>query len=107
MTKASSLPARSSPDACSSRRTRLAAMSLASASILYAAAAAAWLPHTLALGDAIDVFTAGALPGLLVTVLLWSIRPGAFERRHRLLCVGISLSAPAAVALAPLALAGL
>ena len=89
------------------RQVQNAGLCLIGASILYAAAAAAWLPHTLALGDAIDVFTAGALPGLLVTVLLWSIRPGAFERRHRLLCVGISLSAPAAVALASLALASL
>ena len=44
---------------------------LLAASVLYAAAATTLLPHKLPATGIIDVFIAGALPGLLMTLVLW------------------------------------
>ncbi len=90
----------------SSRRVRLAGGLLA-ASVAYALAATALLPHRLALTDAADVFIAGAVPGLLVTLLLWMARPRTFDRRPRRILAGLSVSAAAAVALLSLIVPGL
>ena len=79
---------------------------LLAASVLYAAAATTLLPHKLPATDIIDVFIAGALPGLLMTLVLWVARPGVFDRRLRRRLIGISLVGSAVVATIPLMTAG-
>jgi TRAP-type C4-dicarboxylate transport system permease large subunit len=56
--------------------------------------------------DIIDVFIAGALPGLLLTLVLWVARPGVFDRRLRRRLIGVSLAGSAVVATIPLMTAG-
>ena len=79
---------------------------LLAASVLYAAAATTLLPHKLPATDIIDVFIAGALPGLLMILVLWAARPGVFDRRLRRRLIGISLVGSAMVATIPLMTAG-
>jgi hypothetical protein len=79
---------------------------LMTASILYAAAATALLPHKLPATDIVDVFIAGALPGLLMTLVLWVARPGVFDRRLRRRLIGVSMAGSAVVATIPLMTAG-
>ncbi len=79
---------------------------LLAASVLYAAAATTLLPHKLPATDIIDVFIAGALPGLLMTLVLWVARPGVLDRRLRRRLIGVSLSGSALVATVPLMVAG-
>lgn len=88
------------------RRREVIAVALLAASVLYAAIAAALLPHRLAVGDAAEVFLAGAAPGLLVTLLLCLSRPETIDRPLRHALIGISLSGAASVAILPLVLAG-
>lgn len=91
----------------SSRRTRLAAGGLLAASVAYALAATPLLPHRLALADAADVFIAGAVPGLRVTLLLWMARPRTFGRPLWHILVGLSVFGAASVALLSLIVPGL
>jgi hypothetical protein len=79
---------------------------LIAASILYAAAAPALLPHKRLAIEIVDVFVAGALPGLLMTLVLWVARPGLFDRRLRRRLIGISLVGSAVVATIPLMTGG-
>jgi hypothetical protein len=79
---------------------------LLAASVLYAAAATTLLPHKLPATDIIDVFIAGALPGLLMILVLWAARPGVVDRRLRRRLIGISLVGSAVVATIPLMTAG-
>lgn len=76
------------------------------AALAYAAAAALALPHGPSWAEAASVFSAGAVPGLTVTLLLWLARPHLYPRtiRKRLVC--ISLAGAAAIALTPLLLVG-
>ena len=94
--------ARNVPD----RLARAVAGWLLAASFFYAAAATALLPHKLPATDIVDVFIAGALPGLLMTLVLWVARPGVFDRRLRRRLIGISLVGSAVVATIPLMTAG-
>ena len=80
-------------------RARAAAGLLLVLSLAYALAATATLPHRLSLADAISVFLAGAIPGLLVTSLLWLAQPGLFGPALRRRVVGVSLSGATGVAL--------
>ncbi len=57
--------------------------------------------------DIIDFFIAGALPGLLLTLVLWVARPGVFDRRLRRRLIGITLVGSVVVATIPLMTAGL
>ena len=79
---------------------------LLAASFFYVAAATTLLPHKLPATDIIDVFIAGALPGLLMTLVLWVARPGVFDRRLRRRLIGLSLAGSAVVATIPLMTAG-
>jgi hypothetical protein len=79
---------------------------LLAASVLYAAAATTLLPHKLPATDIIDVFIAGALPGLFMTLVLWAARPGVVDRRLRRRLIGITLVGSAVVATIPLITAG-
>ena len=79
---------------------------LLTASIFYAGAATALPPHTLPATEIVDVFIAGAFPGLLVTLVLWVARPDLFDRRLRRRLIGISLVGSAVVATIPLMTAG-
>ena len=88
------------------RLARAVAGWLLAASVLYAAAATTLLPHKLPATDIIDVFIAGALPGLLMTLVLWVARPGVFDRRLRRRLIGVSLAGSAVVATIPLMTAG-
>ena len=45
---------------------------------------------------------AGAIPGLVVTMLFWMARPGAFDRHLRRTLIGVTVSGAASVALLPL-----
>jgi len=78
---------------------------LLTASISYAGAATALPPHELPAPEIIDVFVAGALPGLLLTLTLWVARPGVFTRRLRRQLIGVSLAGSALVATVPLTIA--
>jgi hypothetical protein len=80
------------------RRMRTAAGILLALSFAYALAATMTLPHRLALVDAIGVFLAGAIPGLLVTLLLWMARPGVFGSALRRRVIGASLTGAMGVA---------
>jgi hypothetical protein len=94
--------ARNVPD----RLAQTAARWLLVASIVYAGATTALLPHKLLATEVVDVFIAGAFPGLLVTVVLWVARPGVFDRRLRRRLIGVSLAGSAVVATIPLITAG-
>ena len=84
-----------------SRRVHLVATCLLFASIIYILGVTVLPPHGMRLGDAVDVFTAGAVPGVLVTLLLWLARPDTFDRRLRQMLIGVSLFASVLTALAP------
>ncbi len=88
------------------RLTRTAAGWLLVASIFYAGATTGLLPHKLLATEIVDVFIAGALPGLLMTLVLWVARPGVFDRRLRRRLIGVSLAGSAVVATIPLMTAG-
>jgi hypothetical protein len=94
--------ARNVPD----RLAQTAARWLLVASIVYAGATTELLPHKLLATEIVDVFIAGAFPGLLVTVVLWVARPGVFDRRLRRRLIGVSLAGSAVVATIPLITAG-
>lgn len=83
----------------------LLAFALLICAVTYTAAAIASVPHHLALSDAVDVFAASAVPGVLVSMLLRLAQPTAFDRSRRRRLVGVSLSAAAIVAFAPLLVA--
>jgi hypothetical protein len=85
---------------------RTFAGSLLTASMFYAAAATALPSHTLPAPEIVDVFFAGAVPGLLVILVLWAARPGLFDRRLRRRLIGVSLAGSAVVATIPLITAG-
>jgi hypothetical protein len=89
------------------QRMRAAAGLLLALSLAYALTATATLPHRLSLADAISVFLAGAIPGLLVTVLLWMAHPGLFGPALRRRVLGVSLSGAMGVALLTLVAPGL
>ena len=89
------------------QRMRTAAGLLLALSLTYALAATATLPHRLSLADACSVFLAGAIPGLLVTSLLWMAHPGLFGPVLRRRVIGVSLSAAMGVALLTLIAPGL
>jgi hypothetical protein len=88
------------------RLARAVAGWLLAASFFYVAAATTLLPHKLPATDIIDVFIAGALPGLLMTLVLWLARPGVLDGRLRRRLIGVSLSGSALVATVPLMVAG-
>jgi len=88
------------------RLARAVASWLLAASVLYSTSATALLPHKLLATEIVDVFIAGAFPGLLVTVVLWVARPGVFDRRLRRRLIGVSLAGSAVVATIPLMTAG-
>jgi hypothetical protein len=88
------------------RLARAVAGWLLAASFFYVAAATTLLPHKLPATDIIDVFIAGALPGLLMTLVLWVARPGVLDRRLCRRLIGVSLSGSALVATVPLMVAG-
>jgi hypothetical protein len=88
------------------RLARAVAGWLLAASFFYVAAATALLPHKLLAPEIIDVFIAGALPGLLLTLVLWVARPGVFDRRLRRRLIDVSLSGSALVAAFPLMIPG-
>ena len=88
------------------RLARAVAGWLLAASFFYAATATTLLPHKLPATDIIDVFIAGALPGLLMTLVLWAARPGVVDRRLRRRLIGITLVGSAVVATIPLMTAG-
>jgi hypothetical protein len=94
--------ARKVPD----RLARAVATWLLAASFFYAGAATALSPHKVPGTEIVDVFIAGALPGLLMTLVLWVARPGLFDRRLRRRLIGISLAGSAVVATIPLMTAG-
>jgi hypothetical protein len=100
---------KSSPDQdqIAGRRGRATAVCLVAGALAYALVATAFLPHRLSLADAVDVFAAGAVPGLVVTLLLWMVRPGTFKLGVRTTLVGMSLTGAASVAALPLILAAL
>jgi hypothetical protein len=74
--------------------------------ILYAGTLAVLLSPPLKRLDACSLFLAGAVPGLLVTLLFWFLRPEKFDRRRCRTLIGISLSGAAAAALSPLLVLG-
>jgi hypothetical protein len=85
---------------------RLIAPGLVSASVLYFFAISTFLPPVTGASAAIDVFLAAALPGLMVTMLLWAVRPAAFPRQRRRGLVAAALLASAAAAALPMLFAG-
>jgi hypothetical protein len=89
------------------RLARAVAGWLLAASFFYVAAATALLPQKVPATDIIDVFIAGALPGTLLTLVLWVARPGLFDRRVRRRLIGVSLAGSAVVATIPVMTAGL
>jgi len=101
LTRTSEAPARAV--ARSGRRLALVSCVLVVASIAYALAAML-LPHRPTPSACAGTFIAGAVPGLLVTLLLWLARPGTVDRKLRRLLVGVTMSGAAAVALLPLLL---
>ena len=90
----------------SGRRARASALTLLVLSVAYALAASASLPHRLALGDAIGVFLAGAVPGLVLTLMLWMAQPGLFVQALRRRMIAVSLSGALCVAMLSLVLSG-
>jgi hypothetical protein len=88
------------------RLARAVAGCLLAASFFYAATATALPPLKVPATDIVDVFIAGAFPGLLVTVVLWVARPGVLDRRLRRRLIGVSLAGSAVVATIPLMTAG-
>ena len=99
----SALVSASSPHGTRSDRRMLhLARGLLAASVVYALAATAILPHRLSVSDAASVFVAAVVPGLLVTLLLWMARPMVFDRHLRRVLVGLSVCGAASVAFLPL-----
>ncbi len=104
-------------DQTSDRCLRMATGALLLAPILFGAAAAASLlrhptlqddPWVFLLGrptfeDFVGMFCAGAVPGLLLNLLLWSARPHRFPRPARLLLVAATLLCAALAAALPFA----
>ena len=88
------------------RLAKAVATWLLAASFFYAGAATALSPHKVPGTEIVDVFIAGALPGLLLTLVLWVARPGVFDRRLRRRLIGVSLSGSALVAAFPLMIPG-
>lgn len=88
-------------------RTRLASRLVVAASVVYALIAGACLPHRLPLADALQVFFAGAIPGLVATLLFWLVRPDAFDARRRRTLIAVILAGAASVALLPMLLPAL
>lgn len=84
---------------------RTAAALVVLAALVYAVVAAA--PGHSGVGSgALDVFLAGAVPGVLATLILWMSRPARFGRGLRSRMIAISLVAPAVVAYLPHLIAG-
>ncbi len=108
MHKASDFSVNHSARIVPDRLARAVAGWLLAASFFYAAAATALLPQKVPATDIIDVFIAGALPGTLLTLVLWWVaRPGLFDRRVRRRLIGVSLAGSAVVATIPVMTAGL
>lgn len=91
------------PSAAPHVRTLAPMLLLASAGYVLVAAASA--PHRPA-SEAAAVFIAGAVPGLLVTLLLWLARPHAMSRPLRRAAVGVTLAGSALAAALTHALGG-
>jgi len=77
------------------------------AALAYATAAALTLFHRLSWVETASVFSAGAMPGLTVTLLLWLARPRFYSQAIRKRLVFVSLAGAASVAVGPLLFAGL
>jgi hypothetical protein len=104
-------------DQTSDRCLRMATGALLLAPVLFGAAAAASLlrhptfqdgPWEFLLGrptfeDFVGMFCAGAVPGLLLNLLLWSARPHRLPRPARLLLVAATLLCAALAAALPFA----
>ena len=99
-------PTQSSTSSLAGTRCRVLSKVLLALSFAYALAATAMSPHHLSLIDAATVFWAGAVPGLLVTLLRWMARPGTFRRPVRQIMVGSTLAGAALVAAAPYLIVG-
>ena len=84
-------------------QTWLAAVTLFMASFVYALVATT-SSYQSNPGDGVDVFLAGALPGLVVILVLWLMSPMRFPRMLRAQMVGAVLAAPTIVALLALSL---
>jgi len=76
------------------------------AALAYATAAALTLSHRLSWIETSSVFSAGAAPGLTVTLLLWLARPCFYSQRIRKRLVFVSLAGATSVAVGPMLLAG-
>ena len=87
------------------RPARIVAAGLLATSVFYAGIAATRLTGAIPPTEGLDVFIAGALPGLLLVLLLWISRPDLLDRRLRRRLIAISLGGAAIVASLPLLIA--
>jgi hypothetical protein len=83
---------------------RLIAPGLLLASAAYLTATTTFLPRIPDASAVIDVFLAAALPGLMVIMLLWAARPGAYGQRRRRTLVAVTLLGAAAGSILPMLL---
>ena len=79
--------------------SRLIAIGLLAASVLYLTATSAFVRGPVDASSVVDAFLAAVLPGLVVILLLWAARPAAFSqrRRHRLVALVVLSSAAASI----------
>ena len=87
------------------RPARIVAAGLLVTSVFYAGVAATWLPRAIPPTEGLDVFIAGALPGLLLVLLLWISHPDLLDRRLRRRLIALTLCGAAIVASLPLLIA--